>query len=231
MQRAQTLVTIWGTPVKVEPVFLSNLTMLWVGLTLLGRYLHPERSVWGSALLGLSIMVLLLVADLGHAFAHILSARFAEAPMDEVLISAGMPRTLYFDNDVPPAAHRKRALGGPIFSVLGVLLSLLVYILALSGTLARELSGWSLLGHGLILLGSLIPLPIVDGGSILKWTLVERGRRPSHADEIIRRIDLVIGVLAVIGGAVLLMMRLWIAGLLVIAGAGIVFGIVWGKIK
>lgn len=45
-----------------------------------------------------------------------------------------------------------------------------------------EVADCSSVGHGLILTGSLAPLPIVDGGSLLKWTLVERGRTPAEAD-------------------------------------------------
>lgn len=231
MKRTTTVFKLWGTPVNVQTVFYGNVLLLWIIVTLLGRYLDPERPVWMDVLIGFAAMLLLMFADLGHAMAHILSARYAGAPMDEVLISAGMPRTLYDENDVPPAAHRMRALGGPIFSIAGCLLSSLVYFASGSGSLVRELSGWSLLGHTLILIGSLAPLPIVDGGSILKWTLVERGQTPSQADDTIRRIDLVLGILAAISGAALLLMRFWIAGLLVIGGAGIVFGIAWGKIK
>ena len=69
-------------------------------------------------------MILLIFADFGHAIAHIFSARYAKAPMDEILITAGMPRTLYTDNNVSPATHRMRAFGGPVFSTLGLLLSI-----------------------------------------------------------------------------------------------------------
>ncbi|MEZ4616783.1 MAG: hypothetical protein R2867_14945 [Caldilineaceae bacterium] len=38
------------------------------------------------------------------------------ALMDEVLLYAGMPRTLYRNNAVPPKTHIGRALGGPILA-------------------------------------------------------------------------------------------------------------------
>ena len=53
--------------------------------------------------------------------------------MDEVRISLGMPRTLYRDNAVSPNAHRVRALGGPIFNLVGLLLSLAIYRAARRG--------------------------------------------------------------------------------------------------
>jgi hypothetical protein len=148
-------------------------------------------------------MIALMVADLGHAMAHTVSARYAGAPMDEILISEGMPRTLYHDNDVPPRVHRLRALGGPIYSALGLAISCLLRGLAPRDSLVREVAGWSCLGHGFIFGGSLAPLPIVDGGTMLKWTLVERGRTPEQANEVVAQVNLSLGTaLAATGVAV-----------------------------
>jgi len=176
-------------------------------------------------------MLILLVADFGHAIAHIASARRAGAPMDMVLISAGMPRTLYYNDDVPPAVHRRRASGGPVFSAVGSVLSLLLYLVASDGSLLREWAGWSLVGHGFILLGSLAPLPMVDGGCILKWTLVKRGRTEQEADALVRRVDWVIGALAVAAGVVMAVLGLWLVGLAVLAAGGIFLGAALGWLK
>ena len=88
--------------------------------------------------------------------------------MDEILISGDMPRTLYSNNDVSPSVHRMRALGGPIFNLTGLLLSLAIYGVVSSNSIIKELAGWWALGHGLQLIMSLSPLPFVDGGTILK---------------------------------------------------------------
>jgi hypothetical protein len=185
--------TVWGTAIRVKPAVLANLLGLWgLAAWLAGRG-HPERPWSVRILVGLLSTVVMMIADLGHAMAHIVSARYAGAPMDEILISEGMPRTLYHDNDVPPRAHRTRALGGPIYSAVGLALSCLVRGLAPQGSVVREVAGWSCLGHGFIFGGGLVPLPIVDGGSILKWTLVERGRTPEEADEVVAQVDLSLG--------------------------------------
>ena len=185
--------TVWGTAVRVKPAILANLIGLWgLAAWLAGRG-HPERPWPLRILVGLLATTAMMVADLGHAMAHIISARYAGAPMDEILISEGMPRTLYHDNDVPPGVHRLRALGGPIYSAVGLAISCLLRGLAPRGSLVREVAGWSCLGHGFILGGSLAPLPIVDGGTMLKWTLVERGRTPEQADEVVAQVDLSLG--------------------------------------
>jgi Zn-dependent protease len=114
--------------------------------------------------------------DLGHALAHIFSARYAGAPMDDVRLSGGMPRTLYSNNDVSPDVHRIRALGGLVFNLLGFLLSSLTYLAVPHRSVARELAATSAAGHALLLIASLMPVPVVDGGTLMKWTLVAHGR-------------------------------------------------------
>lgn len=191
---------IFGTLVTVKATVLVVFVAVWGGLTWLGLRRHPKRGFGRSLLIGLASLVVLLPVDFGHAFAHIFSARYARAPMDELRITAGMPRTLYWNNAVSPDVHRLRALGGPIFNALGFLLSLAIYRAVPRRPIARELAGWSALGHGLLVITSLLPLPMVDGGTLLKWTLVARGRPEAEADALVRRVDRGMGVLGVVIG-------------------------------
>jgi hypothetical protein len=221
---------LFDTTIKVKAVVLFDILALWGLIVWLSLAWHPGRSVWQAVLIGLASVLLMLPADFGHAVAHIFSARFAGAPMDEILISEGMPRTLYWHNDVSPNTHRLRALGGPIFNVFGLSLSLVVYAAASSASLVRELAAWSAFGHALILVLSLMPLPIVDGGTLLKWTLVARGQDPARADAVIRRIDWVVGIIAGIVGLFLVATKIWLAGLIVLAAAAAVMAVAAGKI-
>ena len=222
---------IFRTPVKVKLTVLPILILLWGGLTWFGMSRHPERGFWLSLLVGLAAALLLLSADFGHALAHIFSARAAGAPMDEILIAGDMPRTIYHNNDVAPAVHRQRALGGPVFNAIGLLLSLAVFALVRGSPVVRELMAFSAVGHGLLLVMSLFPLLPVDGGTILKWSLVSAGRTPAQADRIVRGVDWVLGVALLLIGIGLLAIQLWIAGG-VLTGVGvIVLGAAVGKIK
>lgn len=103
--------------VRVRPLVFADLLGGWGLLAWIAGSRRPQRS-WLQRL-GVSWLSLaaLLIADLGHATAHTFSARLAGAPVDEILISPEMPRTLYENNDLPPNTHRLRALGGPIFSI------------------------------------------------------------------------------------------------------------------
>jgi hypothetical protein len=222
---------IFGTSVKVKVVVLANVLVLWGGVTWLGLYWHPERNFWQALLIGFITMILLLISDFGHAVAHIFSARYAGAPMDELRISEGMPRTLYWNNEVSPNLHRLRAIGGPIFNLLGLFLSAGIYAIVPGNSLVKELSAWSAVGHGLLLIMSLSPLPVVDGGTLLKWSLVARGKSTAEADRIIQRLDWIIGIVLAVIGLSLLVLKTWIVGLIFLGIGIIVISIATGKIR
>lgn len=230
-EEVPTLFTVWNTPVKVKPAVLVNLLVAWSALSWLAGQQLPESSWPARLLVGALSTTALLAADLGHTLAHVVSARYAGAPMDAILVSMGMPRTLYFDNEVPPRTHRMRALGGPIYNALGLLASLFLRMLTSYGSPARLVADWSCIGHGMILAGSITPLPLVDGGTILKWTLVERGRTPAQADAVIRRLNLVIGAIAVTAGVVLVLLHYWLPALGLAAAGAIAIGAALGKIR
>lgn len=189
----RTIFTFNHVPVKARPSFWPMILIVWLVVVLLRRRQRPEESptqtLWASKL----SMLLLLVVDIGHALAHTVSARWAGAPMDEVRLEANLPRTIYYDDNVTPLQHCQRAIGGPFYNAVGLLFSLVWRSLARRGSLSRELAGVSALGHGLIFAGSLLPLPFVDGGVLLKWSLVARGASPDEADRRVRQANLGLG--------------------------------------
>ena len=218
-------IRIFNTPVKLSIKFLPILVVLWGVVSWLGIYWHPGRTLWQGLLIGLITSVVLLLAELGHPLAHIFSARRAGAPMDEILITADMPRTIYKNNDIAPKAHRMRALGGPVYNLACILISLAIFEVSPHDSLLHELMAWSAFGHIMLLVMSLIPVPMVDGGSILKWTLVIRGRTERAADELVRKVDWVLGVILAITGLGMLFVGWWVVGLILLAVGGIVSGI------
>ncbi len=222
---------ISGTLVKVKPVVVLVFVAVWLIVSWLGWHLHPSRTLPQALLIGLISALLMAVAEFGHPFAHMISARYAGAPMDELVISQGMPRTLYRNNAVPPNAHRLRAVGGPIFNVLGLLLSVSVIVIAAPNSLVREWASWSAFGHGMLLIESLFPVPMVDGGALLKWTLVAGGMVPDQADITIRRVDEAIAAAAAIAGLVLLALKIWLPGLVCLGISAIVIGVLTAKIR
>ena len=208
------------------PILLTGL-LVWAA----GRR-KPERSWLQRLGIGLLAMPVALNADLGHAMAHTISARLAGAPMDEILLSSGMPRTLYQDNNVPPRTHIQRSLGGIIFSLSCFALSLLWRRSSPKGSLSRDLAEVSLACHSIILSGSVAPVPVVDGGIILKWILVETGQSEEQADQTVHKTSLTLGAVLLGLGALLgfFRKRKLVGGLLAAGGAaGIAGGIGWLK--
>lgn len=221
-----------GVPVVAQPGFWPIPFLVTGFLAWLAGRRKPERSWPQRFAVAIVAMPVALFADVGHAMAHTISARLAGAPMDEVLLSSEMPRTLYQNNDVPPQTHIMRALGGPVFSLTCALLSWLWRSLSPKGSLSRDLASLSLLGHSFILVGSLAPLPMVDGGTILKWKLVESGRSAEQADRAVRNTSQYLGVVLLGLGALLALLgkRRWVGGLLAAGGAaGVAAGRGWLK--
>ncbi len=223
--------TIFGVPLEISPGFFANLVALWAGMSWLSGRQHPQRRWPDRLLAGLLSGMALVLADVGHAYAHSVSAQLAGAPMDRIKLSSGMPRTIYDDEDVPPRAHRMRAMGGPIFSALGLVASLLVRAIIPRKSIAHEVANWSSIGHGLIFTGSLAPLPIVDGGSLLKWTLVDHGRTTDEADRIVQQAGVATGVAATSAGVAFATRRRWLPALGLIAAGLVAIGSALGKIR
>ncbi len=221
-----------GVPVKVQPAFWPIPFLVTGMLTWIAGLRRPDRSWLQRLAVGLIALPVALFADVGHAMAHTISARLAGAPMDEILLSAEMPRTLYENNTVPPHVHIARSLGGPIFSLICFTLSLLWRSLSPRESISRELAETSLAGHGFILLGSVAPLPMVDGGIMLKWRLVQAGRSVERADRAVQRASWGLGAALLAIGAVLgiSLKRKLVGSLLAACGlAGIAAGLGWLK--
>ena len=122
-------------------------------------------------------------------------------------------------------------MGGPIFSALGLVASLLVRAIIPRKSIAHEVANWSSIGHGLIFTGSLAPLPIVDGGSLLKWTLVDHGRTTDEADRIVQQAGVATGVAATSAGVAFATRRRWLPALGLIAAGLVAIGSALGKIR
>jgi hypothetical protein len=203
----------------VEPSFWISPTGIWAGLIWLARRRHPDLNWARSTLVGGLGTVILIGSDVGHALAHTISARLAGAPMDRIVFSLGMPRTLYDNDNVPPRAHIIRSTGGPVFNAIGLGLSLLWRAATIPKTPAHDLALLACSVNGALCFVSLVPLPNIDGGVLLKWGLVARGATLAQADQAVHTADLALAlILAGTGLAVFLTGRRRIgAGLLAAA--------------
>ncbi|GAB4426707.1 MAG: hypothetical protein Kow0031_06520 [Anaerolineae bacterium] len=184
------------TPVVVDPTALASVVNAW-GLGLwLGRKYPPLRQLRVSLLAALNYVAM----DFIHFSGHIISSRLASAPMNEVRVKFPLPMAYFRKEDVSPEQHQLRAIGGPIASTLAALVALPLWLLSRPGSLLRDVFSIAAIANGAIALGSLYPLPFIDGGSLLKWQLVKTGSSPQKADETVKRTNIGLGlVIAVIG--------------------------------
>ncbi|RME99697.1 MAG: hypothetical protein D6768_14480 [Chloroflexi bacterium] len=186
-----------GTPVIVEPAagFTAAVSAVLTAL------LAGERGLSNRLAMGAFGALCYPITDIIHYAGHIVSSRQVQAPMDAVRISAPMPSSVYLNNDVPPAAHMGRAIGGPIASTTAMLAALALRPLTAAGSVARRLVTVFALFQAIFGLGALAPMPIIDGGTLLKWSLVARGRTEAEADSIVQQaFSAFLAVAGVIGG-------------------------------
>jgi len=136
---------------------------------------HPERSWFKRLGIGALTMPVVLGFEWGHNLAHAAAARMVGKPMDAIRITWGMPLVVYYDiNDqnVKPREHIIRALGGPIFNLTVLPIALFFRCRAKPGTVAREVLDAAVNSNAFIPAVGLLPIPGIDGGPIMKWSMV-----------------------------------------------------------
>jgi Zn-dependent protease len=145
---------------------LSLLALVWLGFGV------GEAIVWGAL-----AAVLHYVCAVLHQVGHALSARRVGYPMSGIRLWGVLSTSLYPENEpeLPAAIHIQRALGGPLFSLLIAILTLLfIAVVPFSSPFMWYLLRFFFADNLLVFaLGSFVPLGFTDGSTILYW----RGRR------------------------------------------------------
>jgi hypothetical protein len=177
---------------------------------------HPERSLPQRLGVGLLQMIAFLGSEWLHNLSHAAAARWIGKPMDALEIIAGMPVCVYSvenHRSATPRQHIARALGGPLFNLGLMLLSRLARHFTPPTSTAREVLNVAVGMNTFLSTWSLLPLPGIDGGPVLKWGLVSNGQTPDQADTTVRRVDLAIS--PALGGlaATYLRRKNWVLGI------------------
>ncbi|TFH35792.1 MAG: hypothetical protein E4G99_06510, partial [Anaerolineales bacterium] len=190
------------TPVLVTGITWLPVTQLasFLGLLWYDQRRSPGRTNCEHVAFAGMTTAAILGSEWAHNLAHLTVAHQIGQPMDEMRIYAGMPRCIYYDLDdhaVTPRQHVIRAAAGPLFNASMLPLLTTLRQQSRPGSLVREL--WdAAVGMNLFLATvSLLPIPGIDGGPLLKWTLVKQGRSPQAADRVVRQVN---GPLAAILG-------------------------------
>lgn len=180
---------------------------LWAIMTWRAGCGHPGRSFGQRLGIGGLSMLVMLGSEWCHNLSHAAAARLLGRPMDALRIVFGMPLVIYRNPDDPavtPRQHMLRALGGPLFNLAALGIALLARRFSRPGSGARAVADAAAGMNAFICAGGLLPIPQFDGGSLLKWALVEKGRSPQAAEEVVVRANRVTGVgLGLAAGAAL----------------------------
>lgn len=228
--------TIFGTPLVTKgktwfPVtqLITLPIMAWVA-----KRRIPERSWLQSLGIGSLTTPIVLGSEWCHNLAHAAAARIVGKPMDAICITWGMPLLVYYDiNDesVTPRQHIVRALGGPVFNALVLPIALFFQHRTHPKSMARDIANVVVGTNTFLPAVGLLPIPGVDGGPILKWSLVENGQTPKEADMTVRKVDGVLGLFLTLAGALSFKKRRWLIGGLLIQLAALAFSIALGIFK
>ena len=193
-----------------------------------------ERSWLQSLGIGALTMPVLLGSEWCHNLAHAAAANMVGKPADAIRITWGMPLLVYYDvndREVTPRQHIIRALGGPVFNIL--VLPIAIYLRSRSGpkSISRDLANVALGANIFLPAVGLLPIPGIDGGPILKWSLVQKGQTLQEADHSVRKVDGVLGILLAIAGVFSLRRRRWLIGGLLMQLGAIALSIALGILK
>ena len=206
----------------------------WGVLSWMAGRKRPDWSRQKQAYAGAVTTFIMLGSEWCHNLAHTAIARRIGKPVDAIRIFWGTPLLIYYeinDAQVSPHQHILRALGGPIFSTLMVPLAWLARLFSRDGTLTRYAADFALGTNAFISSLSLLPIPGIDGGPLLKWSLVAHGHTPIQADEVVKRVNrLTAGGLAIASGVALKNRKGWLGAALV-AFAAISLAISFGYLK
>ena len=163
---------------------------------------HQQISWMKRMKIGAFTMPVIIGSEWCHNLAHTALAWWIGKPPDAINIIGGMP-LLYYKNvndpDVSPRQHILRALGGPLLNALLLLPSIWFQNHSRPGTIAREVTNAAVHMNLFLSTVSLLPIPGIDGGPILKWSLVAGGASSVKADQVLRRVNGFLGIILGIG--------------------------------
>lgn len=210
---------VFGTPLVVKGcTWLPLLELVaWPIMTWVAGRRHPDWSRLKRVCVGAVTTVVALGSEWCHNFAHAAAARWVGKPMDAMRIIGGTPLCIYYDIEdatVTPRQHIARALGGPIVNAVLMGLARLLRPLTRPGTASREIADTAVAANTFLATVSLTPIPGIDGGPILKWSLVDRGQTPAQADAVVQAVNGVMGAGLMGVSAAALKKRRWLLGVL-----------------
>lgn len=206
----------------------------WPVMAHVAKKRHPERTWLQSFGIAALTTPVMLGSEWCHNLAHAAAAQWVGKPVDAVRVTWGMPLLVYHDiNDpeVTPCQHILRALGGPVFNVLMLPVALFFRRLTRAGSAARDVADVAVGTNIFLPAVGMLPIPGIDGGPVLKWSLVAWGKTIEEADLAVRKVDGALAPVFAAGAAVAFKKRRWLVGALLGQFAALAFSIAVGLFR
>ncbi len=170
--RTYRLGSIGGLQVSLMPSAIAGSLALWVLLSAAGVWLLGLPA--GAALLGgLAALLLHWFSDIVHHSGHAWAARRTGYPMIGIRLWGVLGSSIYPGDEpaLPARVHIRRALGGPIASLLLTLVAgLVAWALRSAGGVVWWVALFFFLENLCVFtLQVFIPLSFNDGGTLLYW--------------------------------------------------------------
>jgi hypothetical protein len=173
--------TIYGVKVTARPSAIIASIALWaVATEVATAFFHA--SLGAGILQGLVVTLIHWVSDLLHQFGHAIAARSMGYPMSGLRLWFLLSSGLYplDEPELPPRTHVRRALGGPIMSlIVTIIAGAIAWLLRSAGSPYTWIAVFAVLDNFVIFtLGAFLPLGFTDGSTLLRlWR--ERNASPA----------------------------------------------------
>jgi hypothetical protein len=173
MSRSFPIGQVAGLRISAAGSVFPAFVILWFLLGILG-YLLLHFSPPVALLGGFLGAILHYLSELWHQVCHSWAARRTGYPMTGVRFWYFLGTSLYPRDEasLPAEIHIRRALGGPVGSLLlSLVMGLLTLLLRPAGGLLYGLAFFTFLENLVVFtLGSLLPLGFTDGSTLIYWT-------------------------------------------------------------
>lgn len=163
-----TLGVVWYT----TPLGWISIAFSFISSMIVAVLMHPEKALWKRLRSGMAHANALIFMEFIHTLGHIVSGKAAGAPMEANVITSTTHLNLYHrpPEQVSRTVHIIRSLGGPLANMVAGLAGWVRW-----RQTENKLWLFVALSNFVLGVGSLLPLPGIDGDTI--W----RGRARSQA--------------------------------------------------
>ena len=164
--------TLYNLEISITPSAILGFVAIWIVMTVLGIFIAHLNFI-ESVVSGLVIACLHYLGELLHQLGHAGAARRTGYPMRGICFVHVLAFSLY-PKDEPELSgriHIRRALGGPLVSVLVTVIALLIFLVAqnVGGMFFWIALCFFLDNLFVFTLGALLPLSFTDGGAIARY--------------------------------------------------------------